>query len=93
MPDPRPLAELTPARLELDVAVPVPETRLTATLLERSYGRGRDGLASRARIRLDGPDGASDTLDGPFYQAFTALGRRFYLGGSRSETLLYALDT
>lgn len=98
MPDPRPLNQRTPARLEIDAAVPVPETPFTATMLRRTYAHGRSPegrrmLVSSATIRLDAPGDTSETIQGPFYQTYDALGSRFYLDGSRSETLLYALDT
>ena len=90
------LSDLTPARLAVGETTPVPDTELTATLEDYRFARGltedgKDTVIAWARIRLEAPDGRTETVEWDYYQPAEAMGQRFYLGGSRSEVLLYAL--
>lgn len=95
-PDTVQLSDLTPVELVTERAVEIPGTRLTATLLDWRYGRGRspsgeDELNAWAQIRFESGCGDTDEVEWRFYQTGASMGHRFYLAGSRSQVLLYLL--
>ncbi len=90
------LSTLIPIALQRNVATPLPETTLTATLLDYRYGRGRnekgqDQLVAWASILFESVDGQCETVRWSFYETHSIFHYSLYLDGTRSTVLLYVL--
>ncbi len=90
------LSTLSPIALQRNVAMPLPETTLTATLLDHHYGRGRnangqDQLVAWASIQFESVDGQRETVRWSFYETHIIFNYALYLDGTRSTVLLYVL--